>query len=812
MKKKILIALLILIFIISGGIIYLNSVVLPTRIKSLVIKGLEEQTAKKVSLDSLQFNIFKGLVLRNLVIEDNGKKIISAREVSCSFLLLPMFKKNIIIPSVTIKSPAIILERLPDNSFNLQSLFVSKPAAKESKFQFVLYKINITNANVYFQDNTLKQPFRKDIENLNLVVNLSLPASVRFRVKARIPATAKLPMEISGQGEYKLIQKELLSNISLKDIDPREFAPYYEPFQVKISDGLINSEIKLRFKDELVTADISVQSKGLIIAQDKLSAEINSDLEAQVKYNLKDKGLSYAGKGGFVNSQISGLEPVGTLVNINTEVSFNNAGLSTDKISLVLSGVPLEAKLKLTDYSNPLLNIDIAHLKLDYLPQLLKDKMKFSFPGQLTGDAALTLKIKSSQVEGVLTLLNASAKLEKPALFLENISGKIQFNPAYVKWEALNLKYQGVPYKVSGSVSNFNTPFVQLGLISKDLKLDSEFRLEDKLIHLLKFNGGYLNSKFSIKGDLDISDTSKLVPNLEGDINFNLQDLNILMAKFKGQLEEIKPQGILNAHFSLGGDLNDFKNCALQAKVTSEEVSAYGLKAGRLNLQYNQENGLIDIPSMNLVLYDGIVNAAVKVNLNSKDTLYSLDLDIDGVKIEKLKNDTAAKKKDIAGNLKAQLKLNGVLQDISKLSATGKIYINDGRLWQLNLFQGLGSLLFIRDFSEIVFSEGSCSFIVRDKVISTKDLVMKSNITNLDGTVQIGFDSHIDASLNVQVLSDNVPLTGTFKDLATAIIGGAEHFGTIRITGTLKEPKYRFHPAVGNILNSLKDSILGKAN
>ena len=810
MKKKILIAVFILIFIISGGIIYLNSVVLPTRIKSLVIKGIEEQTAKKVSLDSLQFNIFKGLVLRNLVIEDGGKKIISAREVSCSFLLLPIFKKNIIIPCVTIKSPAIILERLSDNTFNLQNLFVSKPAAKESKFQFVLYKINITNANVYFQDNTLKQPFRKDIENLNLVVNLSLPATVKFRVKAKIPS--KLSMEISGYGEYKLIQKELLSSISLKNINPSEFAPYYEPFQVKISDGLFNSEIKLRFKDEVITADISVQSKGLIIAKDKLSAQINSDLEAQVKYNLKDKGLSYSGKVGFVDSWVSGLEPVGTLGNINTEVSFNNAGLSTDKISAVLSGIPLEAKLKLTDYSNPLLNIDIAHLKLDYLPQLLKDKIKFSFSGQLTGDAALTLKIKSSQVEGDLTILNASAKLEKPALFFENISGKIQFNPERVKWKALNLKYQGISYKISGSISNFNAPFVQLELISKDLKLDSEFRLGNKLIHLLKFNGGYLNSEFSIKGNRDISDTGKLTPNFEGDINLNLKDLDILMAKFKLQLEQIKPRGILNVHFSLSGDLNDFKNCALQAKVISEEVSAYGLKAAHLNLQYNQGSGIIDIPSMNLVLYGGIVNAAVKVNLNSKDALYSLDLDIDGIKIEKLKNDTAAKNKDIAGNLKAQLKLNGVPQDISKLSATGKIYITNGRLWQLNLFQGLGSLLFVRDFSNIVFSDGSCSFIVRDKIISTQDLMMKSSITNLDGIVQIGFDSHIDASLNVQVLSDNVPLTGTFKDLATAIIGGAEHFGTIRITGTLKEPKYRFNPAVGNILKSLKDSILGKTN
>jgi len=810
MKKKILIAVLIVVFIISGGIIYLNSVVLPVRIKSLVIKGIEEQTGKKVTLDSLQFHIFKGLVLKDLVIEDGGKKIISAREVTCSFLLLPIFKKNIIIPSVTVKSPAIILERMPDNSFNLQSLFVLKPAAKESKFQFLLYKVNIINANVYFQDDTLNPPFRKNIENLNLIVNLSLPASIRFKIKAKIPS--KIPMEISGQGEYKLIQKELVSDISLKNINPGDFAAYYEPLQIKISGGLINSEINLKLKDEIATADISMQNKGLIIAKDKVSASINSDLEAQVKYNLKDKGLSYSGKAGFVDSQVSGMEPIGTLGNINTELSFNNMGLSTDKISAVLSGVPFEAKFKLTDYNNPLLDIDIAHLKLDYLPQLLKDKIKFSFPGQLGGDAALILKIRSSQIEGSLTVLNGSAKLEKPALLLENINGKVEFNPDRVKWEDLSLQYQGAPYKVSGSVSNFNTPFIQLGLISKGLKLDSEFKFENRLIHLLKFNGSYLNSEFSLKGSLDISDTSKLAPNFEGDINFNLKDLNILMPKIKNQLEQVKPQGILNAHFSFVGNPNDLKDCTLQARVTSDEVSVYGLKASHFNLQYNQENGMVDISPLSLVLYDGLVTGELKLNLNSKDTLYSVDLGIEGMKIEKLKMDTPARKKDIAGTVKAQIKLNGIMQDISKLNGAGKLYITDGKFWELNLLQGVCSLLFVRDLSSIIFSEGSCSFIVQDKIISSDDLEMKGNIANIKGNVKIGFNYSIDAKLNVAVLDENVPLSGTFKDVTTAIIGKAGCFGTIKISGTLKDPKYKFQPAVGNILNSLKDTILGKSN
>ncbi|MFA5275602.1 MAG: AsmA family protein [Candidatus Omnitrophota bacterium] len=786
MKKKIIITAAILVLILSGGIIYLNNVFLPTRIKSLLITAIAEQTGKKVSLDSLQFSIFKGLVLKNLAIEEGEKKIISAREVSCSFLLLPIFKKSIIIPSLSIKSPAIFLERQSDNTFNLQGLFVPKPEKEKSKFQVFIYRINISNANVYFQDNTFSAPFQKNIDHLNLTLYLSLPQSVKFKAKANI--SAKLPMEVSGSGEYKIVQKEFSLNASLKNINPDEFSPYYESLQLKINEGLINSEIRLKAKDGIISADISAQTKGLSVSKDKLTSRMNSVLEAQVKYDLKNNVLAYSGRIGLVDSQFSGPEPVGNITSLNAGINFDNSGFSADKISAPLSGVPLEAKLKLSDYRDPLLSVDIARLKLDYLPELLKEKFKFIFPGKLKGEGSLSVKVKSSKTEGSLLVSKAQLKLEEPQVYLEDISGRIAFNSEKAGW------------------------VVQSGLITKDLKLDSKLRLENKLVRIVKLDASYFNSGLSLKGVLDTSGAAGLTANLEGDIDFNLQDLNIILNKFKAQLEQIKPDGILRAHFSLSGNLNDFKNYSIQAKVSSPEVSLYGLKLGKVLFDYNQENAVAGISSLSADFYGGIINGALNVNLDAKSIPYALDLNISGLDIEKLKKDTPLKKKDISGILSAQVKLNGVSDDIAKLSGRGNIYITKGRLWQLDLFQGMGSLLFVSDFSNIVFSEGSCSFIVRNKNIATQDLLMESSIANINGVARIGFDSQIDASFSVHVLDENVPLTGTFKDLATAIIGGAERFGTIRITGTLKEPKYKFQPAVGDIINSLKDAFFGKTD
>jgi hypothetical protein len=215
---------------------------------------------------------------------------------------------------------------------------------------------------------------------------------------------------------------------------------------------------------------------------------------------------------------------------------------------------------------------------------------------------------------------------------------------------------------------------------------------------------------------------------------------------------------------------------------------------------------------MDLSLYEGTIRSAASMNLISQNQPYWLTLDIQGVKLEKLKLDTKSKDRDIAGLVQAYAKINGFSSDLSRLSGAGWIKISEGRLWQLDLFKGLGKLLFIQDFSTIVFHEGFCTFSVKDRYISSDDLTLKSQITNLIGSVKLGFDSSIDAQLNVEVLDENVPLAGTFKDITTAIVGKAGRFGVIKISGTLKEPKYKFKTAVAvtDIIKGLKDILLEK--
>jgi len=837
--KKVFLIFIILFIIISAAIIYLNQVFLPTKIKSLIVSGLQEATQKKVSLEALQFHIFKGLVLKNLVISDDQKAIVNIKEVSCTFLILPIFKKKIIIPALKLKSPAIFLERRKDFTFNIQDLFPEKtiqaPKAKftpplraRAEFSIFIYKVSITNGSIRFQDDTLSPAFTKNIENLNLVINLSLPASVKFTLKSEIPAS--LAIKINATGEYKIPDKQFTSRINIKDFSPREFQDYYQGLGIVIPEGVLEAVIDLNLKDNIMDVKIFAQNKNLAISKDKISLNLNSQINADLKYNLTNKQREYSGIANITKSNIIGLEFVGPITDINGGVQFDNAGINSDKLNANIWAIPVEAELKLSDFKNPWLSIDLTpRLNLNALEGLLRDKFNIIFPADIHGRGNLSLKIETRlpavgppQIKGSLDIIRAILKLKKVRAPIEEISGRLEFDQNQLKWPQIKFKYLGLPYKTTGVLTNFQSPAVQLELSSTDLSLESVFTIEQRLIKLTELQGRYLNSKFSLGGEINTAEPYNLEADVSGQLNINLPDIKELLKKFssgggsatnyggKDRLEQIKPEGVINAQFKVKGNINNPKSCAIEAQLSSPVVSAYGLRGTEFFLDYGQAEGIADISRIYLSFYDGTIEAGAKMNLNSENLPFWVSAAMQGVKIEKLKLDTAAKEKDICGTISTQLKINGFSKDISKLNGAGQINITEGNLWQLNLFKGLGALLFVKDFSKIIFSEGSCGFSMQDKYIFTDNLKLKSNIAELAGSVKVGFDSSVDASLNVQILNEMVPLTGTFKDITTAILGQTGRFGVIKISGTLKEPKYKFQPAVADIIKGLKDVFFGK--
>ncbi len=821
LRKKLLIAFCIITVLVTAATIYLNNVFLPKKLKNLIVKSIADATGKNVTLESVRFNMLKGLVLRNLSICDDKETLLSLKEGSCSFLILPIFRKTIILPAITLRSPVIFIQRRKDNTLNLQDIIANLvrfgSQQQGSKFNILAYKVNILNGIIRFQDDTFAQPFVKTMEGVDITVYLSLPAKVKFRLKSHIPGNPTL--KISALGLYQITNRELIAKVALKDMSPQEFRPYYQDSGMAFPQGLIDIDalIDLKLKENIAAAKLQLEAKKLQIIKNKTDFTLNTVLKSDIQYYLQTKQFDAVGSAQLSDCVYRGLELIGPITAISGEVNFNKSNLSSENLTAVVWNVPVQVKAKLSDFSNLLFEARItSDPGLALVQRLAKEKFKFAFPGELSGGGKITVDIQNkAPVAGTVTfsaaldISGAKALLEKISSPVSDINGRIEFIENQISWPRLSFKYKDAAYKTKGTVTDLKKPAVRLELTSDELSLQSNLVIQDKIITLSKLDGRYYDCDFTLAGMVDIGNQQGSVVDLKGGLMCDLQNIGKIFPKLKAALANVNPQGKVRGVFDLDGKIDDIKSCNIHAEFSSPQVKFYNLKGEDFTLNLNQSAGVIDIPLLHLSLYEGFIDGSAKLDLNSKDMPVSLDATFEDIKIDKLKMDTPAKDKDISGILNAQLALKGIPGDTSKLSGAGRIVISEGKLWELNLFKGIGSFLLVKDFSKIAFNEGSCDFFIRDNFISTDNLRLKSEIADINGSAKIGFDNSVDANLEVQINDEMVPLTGTMKDVTTAIVGEAKRFGVILITGTLQEPKFKFKAAVGDILKGLRDTIFG---
>ena len=811
MLKKVIIVFLIIAVILSSVLVYLNKVFLPEKIKHLLVQGLAKQTQKSVRLNQLQINLFRGLVLKQLIIYDQKHTIASIEEASCTFLILPFLKKEIVIPALRINSAQIFLHRRADNTFNIAEMFAAGQEQKTKNFNIYIKKVAVRDSVILFQDDVVKPAFQSRLENVNLDLALAIPALVKFNFKAHIPSQPL--QEVSILGTYDLIKQSLHSRVAIKGLSLKDYYVYYKNSGITATSGLADLTAEVDLKAQVLAVNLEAVLSGAGLTGNGFEAALNSEVDANVNYDLKAGKSIYSGKAIITKSRLDKIAFVGQINNIEGIFNFNNAGISSEKLSGQAFGVAMDGQLRLADFNSPrfVLSIDSA-ADLSVFYGILKEKFDFQLAMKILGPAKLMLILQSGQsakdpvtLSGMLEFKDTRVDVLKPKCSLENASGKVDFGPDSLKWENFKFAYQGQDYISSGTVKGYKAPDIDFKLSSKYLQLGSKVTIKDKIITIRGANVKYFNSQADIAGAIDLSRTEKVAADLSAKSSINLSDLNNIFPK---QLVKAKPEGNILMDVSFFGDMNNFRLCTIKGKATSSGLSLFGLKSNNFSALFNQGDGVLDVPSTDISMYDGLSRVSAKVDFNKEGTPYTINIQSSGIKLDQLKADTVFKDKELAGVVEAKTTLKGLFSDINKLNGTGSINIKEGKFWQLDLFQGLGKLIFAKDFANIVFKEGSCSFIVKDSNIYSKDVRLMSSLTELTGSCRIGFDSTIDASINVQVNDSGLPVTGTFKDVTTAIIGSATRFGVISISGNLKGPKYTFKPAVVDILKSIKNAIL----
>jgi hypothetical protein len=794
-KKILFIFLASLCFLAAAYLIYLNKTVLPYKIKSALIAGLEDSTGKHVAIDSAKIDILRGLVIKGLKISDDTAEIISAKDISCRFLIIPVFKKEVVVTAMKLDSPQILVERMRDNSINIVELFFKKPIAlMDGKFNLTISRIMISNGEIIFKDDTFEEPFTKDIKNVNIDVRF-FPHKVGFSTDFQIPS--QITMLVKSSGEYRFLEKELFIKVDAKDFYPKDFTVYYGEEKFKIPDGRIDISATLNYKDGILDVDTQISGMDMKFSDSKIEANLNSAIKAKIKYNTSNKELIYTGTAVVNNLALYNLDALDKIYDIRGDISFSDKVFAFNNITATVLGLPIKARAEIPNLKNPILKIDIAtSAKLKVLKDILTNKFNIEMPLDMDGFSSLNITLlyknftaEQPELKGSIDINNAIFKSEYIKNMFEDVSGRFNFTQNQLIFKNVEFRYNNTDYKVSGTITNFKAPGVQLDLNSNQLSAKTLFSVNEKTIILSSLTGHYGDYGFSIQGDVDTTDPKDLKADLKGSLKFELAENKEPYKNFKDKFKDLKLSGSIKADFAVKGGLNDIPKSVIEAQIKCDKLHVNSFKFSNFVLNFTHRNSISNIKYMRASLYGGSFKGNGLVDLASKDASYQINGDMKGVRIEELKKDTIFKDKDISGIIQTHFGIKGFAKDPSRFNAWGKLSISKGKLWQLNLLRGIGTLFFRSDFNSVLFEEGSCDFFIKNKSFFTNDLIMKSSLINLYGSVKITFDKMIEASLKAEFTDEGV-------DAARAdnIAGAIERYSIIEVKGTLDEPKYELRP------------------
>ncbi|KPK41178.1 MAG: hypothetical protein AMJ78_06220 [Omnitrophica WOR_2 bacterium SM23_29] len=555
---KIFLALIILLGI---GLWYANEYILPVKGKELVIDYLTKSTGRYVTLESIYYNPFRGLVLKNLTISDDPKyerTFLKIDRLYFNVLYFPIFQeKKIIIPLIKVDSPKFILTIDNENRWNFESLHFLKlkkmltpeppeapqlpetpevpqpleapqppptpeapEVSQEPQFKVLIYRVALSNATCTFEDRALEPMFSKDIEDIDFQASISYPLKIKYKLNSRLKVEQK--NSIAAKGEFDPQRKEIRLNLQLKDVPLSEFQPYYEGLPFKSLSGNLSGDPSLLYsQDNTLEVETASTKMNIILTLEDSTLKGEVDLNGKMSLDLKESTK--------MNCDIS------------ASTKIDNLDLKAKDFS-VKGGVDANSKISLD----------------------LKDKKTLKY--------STDTLLRDVRLSGVPTLD-----------VIEKLNGKLYFDETRLWSDSIKGMSRGTAIVFAGSVKDYSNPYLDLTAETElNLAKLNEF-LTDELKERLKSYeiAGLSQTTLKVKGllkektPLEYTLTSEL-----SNCNIKPEFLPKPIASVKGRIVSKANYATLtdisgvydNKSYTLNGNISNFKSPQIDLRLVSEEL------------------------------------------------------------------------------------------------------------------------------------------------------------------------------------------------------------------------------------------------
>ncbi|KAF0134016.1 MAG: AsmA protein [Candidatus Saganbacteria bacterium] len=548
----ILLALAIIYFIFLNSIGFLFN---RTQLKKQITEKLSYELKREVKIASISFDLFSGIKLKDVVIGNaagfGSDPFISAEAIEMKYAFLPIFRKKLIIPQVTLIRPLILVEKSRKGIFNFSDIFSSPPSRAKRKnvsdIDLAVNSFSVKNGEIkYFDYSTKAEQAIKgvDFEIRNILLFIFKP--IDFSASAVIN---KIPVKVSGSLAINLSKETATLN----------------PLLFSIGDETLQIEAQIKRGRSLsfsaVSENFSLDPFLCLFAQPKNNPTVGSFKQflSSVPANF-----SAAGNIKLKTSSIARLKLADAEININLK----NRILSADFNNFSAYGgtASLKGIFNLSGFSYKFRNIDLKKVAAapfiddfvdSFMPSLLD--LKSNFEGIIDASAALSGNDKGMSSAGVFLLSDGRIKNLKP---LENIGKKYS-----LKLLSQNILVRGLraEFNYSNKILGFN----KLTLQNSDLQL--LFFGSINCENMLYEKGNKLNLKLS----------PNFVKNYFSDF-----------ASYKDA------KGFISLNFELDGPLNEPSASLISSQRIETVIDKYKINIEAKEIQISPKNQPPKIPGL----------------------------------------------------------------------------------------------------------------------------------------------------------------------------------------------------------------------
>lgn len=594
--RKLFLFLIVLIIFAAIGLWYANEYILPTKGKTLVIDYLTKATGRTVTLESIYFNPFRGIALKNLAISDDPKyqrTFLTIERLYFNVLYLPIFQeKKIIIPLISIDSPKFILTIDNENKWNFESLEFLKPkevvstepspampvvpteavpqpqptsaTSQPTQFKVYIYKIVLSDATCTFEDRAVSPMFTKELKNLDFQASVSYPLKIKYRLNSELAIKQK--NSIAAKGEFDPAKKEISLNLQLRDIPLADFQPYYAGLPFKSLSGNLSGESDISYSTtNAFTISTTSTITNLNLTGDGFVAKGGVDVKGKTTFNPKDKAtLKYTA----------------------------NVLLKEVLLNLQLKNAALGGFKTLTGKLNG--GVDLAYLADSFTIKtssaivglnLRGDKISAKADVDLNGQASLNPNDKTTLKYSGDALLKDAVVRGMPTFdVVEKINGKVFFNETKLWADSTKGASRGLDFTLAASLKDYANPYlaltakttVNLAKLNEFLTAEQKEKLKDYEISGIGDTTLKVGGLLKDKTPLDYTLTSSL-SNCNVKAKFLPKPITSISGTFISKANSATLKDFSGSYddkkYTLSGDVTNFKTPQFNLALASEDIN-----------------------------------------------------------------------------------------------------------------------------------------------------------------------------------------------------------------------------------------------